>query len=93
MIRKYSTYKVPDGKLLRISFLLDSAHRVFEVRICGDFFFFPEDAFLDLEKALSGVLLDDVATVVDSFIVENAVSVIGFTGADVWKAMHESTTK
>jgi lipoate---protein ligase len=51
-------YKVPGGKLLRVSLALDQSYDppvIHEITLTGDFFMHPEDAIEELEERLVGV--------------------------------------
>ena len=52
-------YKVPGGKLIRLSAELDGT-TIKTIQISGDFFLHPEDAIFELETALVGKELDKV---------------------------------
>ena len=55
---KKSVYKVPGGKLLKIS-LEPEDNRIKSIRIMGDFFLHPEESITELEDGLKGA---DVGT-------------------------------
>jgi hypothetical protein len=57
----HSVYKVPGGKLLKVTVDVDAAHTIVDVRITGDFFAHPEEAIEDLEASLRGTLMDRAA--------------------------------
>jgi len=57
-------YKVPGGKLLRVSLSVSRASdppRITQVTLTGDFFMHPEEAIEELESALVGALLERAA--------------------------------
>lgn len=47
-----SIYKVPDGKLLKISLEFDD--RIKKVKLTGDYFLYPEEENESIEKCLVG---------------------------------------
>jgi hypothetical protein len=50
----HSTYKVPDGKMLKIHLsLLDN--KIKNITIMGDFFLHPEETLINLEENLKGL--------------------------------------
>ena len=50
-MRFQSTYKVPQGKLLKISIEFDEKNNVIrDIRITGDFFAYPEEAIELMEN-------------------------------------------
>jgi hypothetical protein len=54
-----SIYKVPQGKLLKISLTYDeNTNMISQVRITGDFFAYPEEAIELLEKELINSVLE-----------------------------------
>ncbi len=55
---KKAVYKVPNGKLVKIS-LHDSLGKIEKVQITGDFFMYPEERLAELEKHLVGTLIDE----------------------------------
>lgn len=57
MSEKRAIYKVPNGKLLKI-FLHENQGAIESVTITGDFFMYPEESLVELEKKLAGVKLD-----------------------------------
>jgi lipoate-protein ligase A len=52
-------YKVPNGKLVRVSAKVED-DKIMSVRITGDFFLHPEERIFELEKALAGKRLEKV---------------------------------
>lgn len=75
-----SVYKIPNGKLLKISLDLDSrTNSIGSIKITGDFFAYPEEAIELLEDNLKDTrfnrleLLDKINNVID----ENKIEFIG----------------
>ncbi len=83
-----STYKVPDGKLLKIALQAEEA-RIASVKIRGDFFLHPEESIELLEAGLKGEqlqqekLMKKIASIVES----NSIKLFGFNPADLAKAI------
>jgi hypothetical protein len=70
----------PEGcKLIRISAELED-DTLKSIRIRGDFFASPEEVFDQIEKALEGTRLRDLANVFDSLIREKGVETCGING-------------
>ena len=60
-MQSHSIYKVPQGKLLKISLEYDEKMNVItDICITGDFFAYPEEAIELLEKKLKNTILDHV---------------------------------
>jgi hypothetical protein len=58
-MRSQSIYKVPQGKLLKISIEYDEKDNVIrDIRITGDFFAYPEEAIELMETKLRNVLME-----------------------------------
>ena len=79
-MRSHSTYKVPQGKLLKISLDYDEAKKVIRwVRITGDFFAYPEEALEQLEEKLRNTGLDPAVLQkqISSLIAEYHIQFIG----------------
>jgi len=79
-MQSHSIYKVPRGKLLKISLEYDEKKNVItDIRITGDFFAYPEEAIEILEKKLKNTVLDrvDVLDKISSLIAENHIQFIG----------------
>jgi hypothetical protein len=89
-------YKARKG-LIRVKLELDSLGRISWIRITGDFFMYPEEALLSLEKALIGVKLDreEVGSVIRRFFI-SGVKVPFVTEEDFINAIlgvhHETQT-
>ena len=58
-MRSQSIYKVPKGKLLKISVEYDEKNNILkDIRITGDFFAYPEEAIELMETKLRNVLME-----------------------------------
>ena len=55
-MQKKIAYKVPDGKLVKITMDFED-EKIVKVKIMGDFFMHPEEKIEELEKELVGVEL------------------------------------
>jgi hypothetical protein len=79
-MQSHSIYKVPQGKLLKISLEYDKKKNVItNIRITGDFFAYPEEAIELLEKKLQNTVLDRVVLLdtISSLIAKNHIQFIG----------------
>ncbi|MBN1861187.1 MAG: hypothetical protein JW840_06980 [Candidatus Thermoplasmatota archaeon] len=79
-MRSQSVYKVPQGKLLKISLEYDEKRKVIQsVRITGDFFAYPEEAIELIEKDLKNIALEKEVLLqkISSLIAKNHIQFIG----------------
>ena len=73
-----SIYKIPDGKLLKIT--MDYTNNVIsEIKIMGDFFAYPEEAIEIIENELSNSSLkrESLLIKINSVIKKNNIEFIG----------------
>lgn len=75
-----SVYKIPDGKLLKISLIYNEKDMIIDnISITGDFFAYPEEAIEVIEEGLKSfklekeILLDKI----NSIVKENNIEFIG----------------
>jgi hypothetical protein len=79
-MQSHSIYKVPQGKLLKISLEYDEKKNVVtDIRITGDFFAYPEEAIELLETKLINTVLDkkQLLDKISSIIAEYHIQFIG----------------
>jgi lipoate-protein ligase A len=79
-MRYHSIYKVPRGKLLKISLAYNQPTRtIHHVRITGDFFAYPEEAVELLEQALEDVIFerDHLKAKIETIIRSQKIQFIG----------------
>lgn len=79
-MRYHSVYKVPRGKLLKISFTYDQpTHTIHQIRITGDFFAYPEEAVELIEQELEHAIFerDKLMTKLQSIIRKHKIQFIG----------------
>lgn len=79
-MRSQSIYKVPQGKLLKISVEYDEKNNVIrDIRITGDFFAYPEEAIELMETKLRNVLMEreQLLEKIRSIITEYHIQFIG----------------
>ena len=79
-MQSHSIYKVPQGKLLKISLESDETKNVItDIRITGDFFAYPEEAIEYMEKKLKntilerGQLLEQITSIISEYLIEFSV--------------------
>ena len=75
-----SVYKIPNGKLLKISLEYDGDNdTISSLKITGDFFAYPEEAIETLEIALKNTKIkkEDLIKKINSIIVSNKFEFIG----------------
>jgi hypothetical protein len=75
-----SVYKIPDGKLLKIS-LNHTNSKITEIRIMGDFFAYPEESIEIMETKLKDSYLnrESLLDKINSVINDNNIEFIGLT--------------
>ncbi len=85
---KKSTYKVPGGKLLKIS-LEENNGVIQRIQIMGDFFLHPEESIVELEEILVGAELNQnkLSETIQSFLDNPDIILIGASSADIAKAI------
>jgi lipoate-protein ligase A len=85
-----SIYKVPNGKLLKISLSFDEPTRtIHQVRVTGDFFAYPEESLELLEKELENAILepDPLKTKIQSIINKYHIQFIGVDAEGLTQAL------
>ena len=79
-MKSNSTYKVPEGKLLKITLEYDKEKGlIYNLKITGDFFAYPEEAIELIENKLRNSLLkrDELINKINSIIKNNKIEFIG----------------
>jgi hypothetical protein len=79
-MKSHSTYKVPDGKLLKITLGYDKEKNLINsLKITGDFFAYPEEAIELIENKLKNSLLkrNELIDKINSIIKNNQIEFIG----------------
>ena len=75
-----SIYKVPQGKLLKISLIYDKKNRsIDKINIMGDFFAYPEESIETMEDELKNISLDKKSLLdkINKVIKKNNIEFIG----------------
>ncbi len=88
-MEKKSIYKVPDGKLLKVSFSFNEKNNSFNsIHILGDFFCHPESGIEEMEKFLRGKKIDDMLVPsLEKFLKEKKIELYGFSPKDLLEAI------
>jgi len=79
-MKSHSIYKVPRGKLLKISVEYDEQNNVIkDIRITGDFFVYPEEAVELMEREIHGTVIEkqQLLRKVQSIISDHHIEFIG----------------
>ncbi|DAC73331.1 MAG TPA: hypothetical protein DSN98_00140 [Thermoplasmata archaeon] len=79
-MQAHSVYKIPQGKLLKISLEYDEKNNVImTIRIAGDFFAYPEEAIEAMEKKIRGTVLEQkhLLEKIQAIISEDHIQFIG----------------
>ena len=81
-------YKVKGGKLLRIDIEIEK-ETIKDIRIAGDFFMYPEEFILELEKTLIGMPLvrERIEDKLRKAAKESNVKMIGISIEDIVNAI------
>ncbi|MEF8848698.1 MAG: lipoate protein ligase C-terminal domain-containing protein [Candidatus Thermoplasmatota archaeon] len=85
-----TTYKVPKGKLLKISLDFDNKkRRINDIKITGDFFAYPEESIETIEKKLKNIPLEKekIEKQIDFTIKENNFKLIGVNAEQITKGI------
>ncbi len=83
---KKSIYKIPGGKIIKVS-LEEEQGKINKVEISGDFFLYPEESIIILEKSLEGVCLDNAKEKIDEVIKNNKLQLFGLSAEGIVQAL------
>ena len=83
---KKITYKIPGGKLLRVSVDIEDGI-IKSIKITGDFFLYPEESIEVLEKSLQGATLESAEEILNSKVEEMGIKMIGVSVKDIVEAI------
>ena len=89
-MRSQSVYKVPQGKLLKISVEYNKKNNVIKnIWITGDFFAYPEESIELMEKKLRNTVLgqEQLLKKIRSVITENHIQFIGVDAEGLTKGI------
>ena len=85
-----SIYKIPGGKLVKISLEYDENNNtIYSVKITGDFFAYPEEAIETLENSLKNTEIkkEIVLKKINSLISSNNIEFIGLNAEGITEAI------
>ncbi len=82
-------HKVAAGKLIRVRIEVEQA-RALEVRVGGDFFAHPEDAFEEAEASLSGTGLAALPAAAAAAFSRPGLVIFGAGAADIAEALRRA---
>lgn len=84
--------KVPGGKLVKVLVRYDKV--IEEIKVTGDFFLHPEEAIVDIEKALLGSRIDEreneLERKVKKALEARSAQLIGIQARDIALALREA---
>jgi lipoate---protein ligase len=86
----HSIYKVPNGKLLKISLeYTEKTKKIETIKITGDFFAYPEESIELLETHLKNTPLtpEELLKKIHSFIKEYNIQFIGLNAEELTKGI------
>ncbi|MAG22177.1 MAG: hypothetical protein CL943_02635 [Candidatus Diapherotrites archaeon] len=82
-----SIYKVPDGKLLKVSLETDG-DKIKSIMITGDFFMHPETGIELIESKLKGQNIgDEIVGVIDKAVEANSIEMFGLDSKALLEAI------
>ena len=79
-MKSKSVYKIPNGKLLKISLEYNNKNKkILDLRITGDFFIYPEESIEIIEKKLINTCLNEkiLKDKINNIIRKNKIEFIG----------------
>jgi hypothetical protein len=79
-MQSHSVYKIPQGKLLKISLKYNEKNNtITQIKIMGDFFAYPEETIELLETALKDITLEQGSLLkkIQSIITKHNIQFIG----------------
>lgn len=83
---KKSIYKVPNGKMVRIS-LEEEDGIIKKIKITGDFFLYPEEGIDSIEKGLENVLLDKIEEKIAEIVEKKKLILFGLNIQGICEAI------
>lgn len=71
-----SIYKVPNGKLIKISLERDG-EIISNIKITGDFFLYPEDCIENIEDTIKGEKIENIKEKLNALVEEENIEFFG----------------
>jgi len=93
MKKRYGIRKIPDGKLIKIELDYDeTANKIHEVKITGDFFCYPENIIPKIEKLLKNktIPFDSNKTILEIEQIISEGDLIGVSARDIVEVILEA---
>jgi hypothetical protein len=89
-MRSKSTYKIQNGKLLKISLNYDKkSNKIIDLKIMGDFFAYPEESIEIIENDLKNTVLENdiIYKKIEAVINKNMIQFIGIDSKAILKGI------
>jgi hypothetical protein len=89
-MRCKSTYKIPNGKLLKISLNYnEKTNKIIDLKIMGDFFAYPEESIEIIENNLKNTILENdvLYKKIESIVNKNMIQFIGIDTKGILKGI------
>jgi len=85
-----SVYKVPEGKLMKISFDYNkNSNKINNLKITGDFFVYPEEGIEIIENEMENTIIDRdvIYNKIEKIINTNLIQLIGLNSEGITKGI------
>lgn len=85
-----SVYKVPDGKLMKISLDYNKkSNKINKLKITGDFFVYPEEGIEIIENEMENTIIDRdiIYNKIEKIINTNLIQLIGLNSDGITKGI------
>ena len=85
-----SVYKIPDGKLMKISLDYDTkSNKINKLKITGDFFVYPEEGIEIIENEMENTIIDRdiIYNKIEKIINTNLIQLIGLNSDGITKGI------
>lgn len=87
-MRGKSVYKIPDGKLVKVSLEFEN-NFVRKIKVHGDFFLYPETGIEKIEESLNGKKIDEDELIlcINKAVEKNGLELFGLSAEGLAKAI------
>ena len=85
-----SVYKIPNGKLMKISLDYDKkSNKIIKLKITGDFFVYPEEGIEIIENEMEKTIIDKdiIYNKMEKIISNNFIQLIGLNSEGITKGI------
>ena len=85
-----SLYKIPNGKLMKISLDYDKkSNKINKLKITGDFFVYPEEGIEIIENGMKKTIIDKdiIYNKIEKIISNNFIQLIGLNSEGITKGI------